>query len=312
MIIIAGIKSEEPVRLVIESAELAGLEYFVFNQGDAHLYDINFSAGNRHHGAWLYASNQTIDLNRVKGVYFRMMDSSIFPDNLNRFRYQMDDASKKKLVFINEVFSNICDILPCRVLNRPNNMNSNFSKIYQLKYIREAGFKIPPTLVTNNKDCVSNMMAQHRNLIFKSLSSVRSIVKPLEAAYLQRMDMLKYLPTQFQKCLDGFNVRVHVVEDALFSMQIISKSIDYRYSGRDGNESELIPYELPTDIKKKCFKLSASLSLPLCGIDLFMTSDGGCYCFEVNPSPGYSFFQPSSSTEISDAIVKYLQHGTAR
>jgi hypothetical protein len=312
MIIIAGIKSEEPVSMVIDSAVKAGIEYFIFNQRDAHHYDINFLAGKKDKGAWLYASGQTIDLNKIEGVYFRMMDSSILPENLNRSRFGLDHASRTRMIFINEVFSNICDILPCRVLNRPNKMNSNFSKIYQLKFIRDAGLKIPPTLVTNDKESVSKMLREHPNLIFKSLSSTRSIVKPLDNSHLRRMDLLKFLPTQFQQCLDGFNVRVHVVGDVLFAMQIISKSIDYRYSSRDGNDVELVPYDLPSDIKKKCFELSASLSLPLCGIDLFMTKDDNFYCFEVNPSPGYSFFQQSSSTEISDAIVKYLQNGTAR
>ena len=155
------------------------------------------------------------------------------------------------------------------------------------------------------------MQKANTQIIFKSLSSVRSIVQPLNDSITKRLDLLKFLPTQFQKCLEGNNIRVHVIGDVLFAMKIISDSIDYRYAGREGNNTELQHFDLPDEIRQKCFNLSAALFLPFCGIDLFHTTDGEYYCFEVNPCPGYSFFQRSSS-DISDAIVNFLQHGTAK
>ena len=48
------------------------------------------------------------------------------------------------------------------------------------------------------------------------------------------------------------------------------------------------------------------LDLPLCGIDLKRAVDGTFFCFEVNPSPAYSYYQDQTGQPIADALVDYL------
>ena len=69
----------------------------------------------------------------------------------------------------------------------------------------------------------------------------------------------------------------------------------------------MVPVNLPPEIVARCVNLSRTLELPLCGIDLKLTPDGDYYCFEVNPSPAYSYYQECSGQDIATAIVKYLQ-----
>jgi hypothetical protein len=311
MIIIAGIPSEEPVSFVIKSAENLGIDHFVFNQRKAFKYDICFSASNNLEEAFLYADGEKIDLLKIDGIYYRMMESAILPENRNRSTTSLDDEQKIKLNFINDLFTNICDILPCRIANRPKNMNSNFSKLYQGKFILNAGLRFPETIITNVPEKVRNMKKEQGELIFKSISSTRSIVKKLDFLSEPRLKYLKFLPTQFQECLKGNNIRVHVVGDKIFAAEISTESIDYRYAASDNNEIQMVRVNLPEKIKSKCFQLSEALSLPLCGIDIFRTFKNEFYCFEANPCPGYSYYQNLAGLKISDAIVKYLAYGTA-
>jgi len=52
--------------------------------------------------------------------------------------------------------------------------------------------------------------------------------------------------------------------------------------------------------------LAASLDLVVAGIDLRRTPDGEWYCFEVNPSPAFSYYESATHQPISAAIAALL------
>ena len=85
---------------------------------------------------------------------------------------------------------------------------------------------------------------------------------------------------------------------------IVSDAVDYRYGSRDGIENEMSAYELPDAIRDRCVRLSKALNLPLCGIDFKRTPDGEYVCFEVNPSPAFSYYEENAGQPISTAIGK--------
>jgi glutathione synthase/RimK-type ligase-like ATP-grasp enzyme len=45
------------------------------------------------------------------------------------------------------------------------------------------------------------------------------------------------------------------------------------------------------------------------GIDLRCTPENEWYCFEVNPSPAFTYYQGTSNNEIGEAIAQLLVHG---
>ena len=71
-------------------------------------------------------------------------------------------------------------------------------------------------------------------------------------------------------------------------------------------DADLTPTTLPDDVRQRCVDLARSLSLPFVGIDLRETLDGDHVCFEVNPMPGYSYFESSTGQPISEALVRLL------
>ena len=173
------------------------------------------------------------------------------------------------------------------------------------------GFAVPPSLVSNDPAEVLAFEAEHGPLIYKSASGVRSIVRELDAEARGRLDRLRHCPTLFQRRLRGSNVRVHVVGQEVYATEIDAEVVDYRYASRQGGHAELRPTTLEPRTRERCLRASQVLGLPFVGLDLMLEEDGQTYCFEANPSPGYSFFEDATGQDISGALARLLRGAEA-
>jgi glutathione synthase/RimK-type ligase-like ATP-grasp enzyme len=189
-------------------------------------------------------------------------------------------------------------------------MGSNFSKPFQAQLIAEHGFAVPETLVTNDPDLVRAFVAEHGRAIFKSISSERSIVSVLDDDDLARLDAIRWCPVQFQAFVEGTDVRVHTVGGEVFATAISSDATDYRYATRQtGDAATMEACELERELADRCLALAAGLGLDLAGIDLRITPAGEAVCFEVNPSPVYSYYEAHTGQPMAAAIACYLAGG---
>ncbi|MEO6313830.1 MAG: hypothetical protein ABIU63_10855 [Chitinophagaceae bacterium] len=307
-----GIPSESPLEMAILSAEKAGIPYLVLDQRALHHCNLAIGFVNNRFSATLQMNDTDYDLEKFSGIYFRTMDYLAMPHaDPQSLRYIGADSVQKSGLLHQQLLYWM-DITAVRILNAPWTMSSNISKPFQAQLIKEAGLKIPPTCITTDSGALRQFQQMYPALIYKSVSSVRSIVKELQPADEGILHKIQYLATQFQQKLTGTNIRVHVVGDVLFATRIESDVTDYRYAGRENKTAALTVFRLPKKIEKACFQLSESLGLTLCGIDLFLTDENEYYCFEVNPSPGYSYYQQHTGQDISGAIARWLYYGTAK
>ena len=199
--------------------------------------------------------------------------------------------------------------LPCAVVNRLEGGMSNNSKVYQALLLRQCGLLVPPTLVTNDPEAARQFYEDcQREVIYKSLSGIRSIVRRLEPEQLSRLTLLRHGPTQFQSFIPGDNIRVHTVGDRLFATRVHTKAVDYRYARRDGHKVKMEPANLPPLVEDACLRVARELNLLLTGIDLKETPDGKYYCFEVNPCPGFLYYERYTGQPISTALADLLHH----
>jgi glutathione synthase/RimK-type ligase-like ATP-grasp enzyme len=81
---------------------------------------------------------------------------------------------------------------------------------------------------------------------------------------------------------------------------------DYRYARRQGGDTTIRPYVLPDDCADRFLALTVSMGLLVAGIDLRRTPDGRWFCFEVNPSPGFTYYQDQTGHPIDQAIAELL------
>ena len=179
------------------------------------------------------------------------------------------------------------------VVNRPSAEASNHSKLLQARAIRESGFATPESLVTNDRDRILAFRARHGSVIYKSLSSIRSIVAELDPETLPAGAMG---PAFLQQRVRGTNVRAHVAGDRTFACAVESEGVDYRYA-----EARLHPVTLPPDVAARCVTLASRLGLLLAGIDLIEGEDGDWYCLETNPSPAFTAFDDDGAIALAVA-----------
>jgi hypothetical protein len=248
----------------------------------------------------------TADIAEISGVFVRYVES---PGHAPMTQVRPDLAP----VALAECQASVMTFLeyfPRAVANRCNPSLSNQSKPYQSLLIRAAGLMVPETLITSEPAAARAFIDEcGGDVIFKSLSSVRSIVRRPTERDLERLPLLRECPAQFQRFVPGDNIRVHVVADEIFATRAKTAAVDYRYAQQQGCSLEMEPTDLPAQVQSACLALSRSSGLLFSGVDLKETPDGEYVCFEVNPSPGFIFYERRTGQPISTALVETLRRG---
>jgi RimK-like ATP-grasp domain len=303
MIILAGIPSETPLAMVRKELESMNSEFLLFNQREFEHMSLDFCIENKQVIGTLQIRGTKYDLGDIQGMYMRMMDDSLLPE----IEKEPPGSEKRlKCKILHESLFHFSEIATCKVVNRISAMASNSSKPFQAQIIRKHGFSIPETLITNDKNAVIDFKNSFPKVIYKSVSGVRSIVQVLGDEDMERLKFISMCPVQFQEYVDGLNVRVHVIGDKVFATSIETDFTDYRYATKFGSDVKLKPFTLENNYAENCIKLSESLGLDFAGIDLKVTSNHEVFCFEVNPSPAYSYYQSNTEQPIARSVAEYL------
>jgi glutathione synthase/RimK-type ligase-like ATP-grasp enzyme len=303
MILLCGIPSESPMAMVCARLDELGMPYLLLNQRDVAHARIAYEVSNGEVSGELWVHQQSYPLSEFSGIYTRLMDDQSLPE----VRHEPTHSPiRVRCRAFHDALIQWMEITPARVVNRIVPMASNSSKPYQAQLIRQHGFLTPETLITNDPEVVRAFHAQHGRVIYKSISSVRSIVQTLEVMDYSRLESIRWCPTQFQAFVAGDNVRVHVVDRQVFATRIRTDVTDYRYAHHQGSEAELTEVTLDSELAERCVELAQALELPFAGIDLKITPDDEVYCFEVNPSPGFSYYESHTGQPISNALAQYL------
>jgi hypothetical protein len=298
LIMLWGLGTERPFEVMCGELEERGLPVLLVDQRDVAETEVELNVGAEVSGR-IRTRQHDVDIREVTAAYVRPCDSRLLPAVA---RAGQGSELWRHATTVAELLSTWVELTPALVVNRFSSMGSNGSKPYQLEIIRGHGFNVPDTLVTTDAEAVRAFRERHGEIIYKSVSSVRSIVSRLRPE--QRLDDVAFCPTQFQQYVPGTDHRVHVVGAEIFPCEIICDATDYRYPGEE--DVELHARRLPPEIEERCFRLASAMNLPVAGIDLRRTPDGEWYCLEVNPSPAYSYYQAHAGLPISAAVARLL------
>ena len=308
MILVCGGLADTVTELVCARLEDCGYPYRFIDLGtypSGHQIK-SYWNGSRPSG-FISGPDWKLDLDEVTGVYARFLGPEgrasrpdTTPETLSAMHFEYDTG-----------LLSVLEDLPCLVVNRVSGGISNNSKVYQALIVRQFGLLTPPTLVTNDPAAARNFYEDcGGEVIYKSLSGIRSIVRRVKPDQLDRLSLLRNCPAQFQAFIPGDNVRVHTVGDELFATRVLSDVVDYRYAKREGGDVEMEPIMLPDNIAEACFNLAQHFDLPLAGIDLKLTPSGEYYCFEVNPCPGFLYYEKYGAQPVSLALANLLYRGS--
>jgi RimK-like ATP-grasp domain len=307
MILVCGGLADPVTELVCARIEQLNYPYRLLNLGlfpHGHTLDCRWQAGEI--TGRITGPDWDIDLSRISGVFVRYVEGAAHAP-MSAVRPELESAA---LAECQAGVTSFLEHFPRAVANRCNPSLSNQSKPYQSCLIRAAGFSIPETFITSDPDAARAFIAEYDgDVIFKSLSAVRSIVRRPSTRDIERLPLLRECPVQFQRYVPGDNIRVHVVGDEVFATRARSEAVDYRYAKQQGCALEMEPADLPAHVQASCISLSRTLGLLLTGIDLKETPDGEYFCFEVNTSPGFIFYESHTGQPISTALVELLRRG---
>lgn len=270
MILLIGVKTDPVLRYFFDQNYVRRDKRIVFINTERIGQDILISDL-----GWTLPSGEVLPHNQITGVYNRMVSSMKSP-----MMYYLN-------WLLDECYPN--------VINRPKDTLSNFSKVWQLTLARSLGFEIPATQIYANQKITGE-----GDYIYKSISSVRSIVERVENNRQKKVNE----PVIFQPDKGRHNIRVHVLNDQYVAQEVISNEVDYRY---DLHARFAQQCQVPLWLRHKILRLSKELGLVFSGID-FLFEDGRYYFLEINPSPGYAYFEKQlSGTPISTMLYKMLR-----
>lgn len=292
MILIWGPCADPPLAAVLMALLRRSAPLAVVDPRTATACTVEMMIDPQVHGT-LSLGGMQVNLAEVQGVYLRPIVAGAGADQPG----------------VHESLWAFSEVTPALVLNRPAAMAGNASKPFQSAQARAVGFATPDTLITTSREAARAFAAEHDEVIYKSTSGVRSVVATLDPTDEQRLDDLQSCPTQFQQRVAGVDVRVHVVGPLVFACEVRSSAVDYRYAGRHGLDVQIRAVELPADVAAQCLALAELTELPLAGIDLRRTANDQWYCFEINPSPGFTYYTNATDQPVADAIADLLLAG---
>jgi glutathione synthase/RimK-type ligase-like ATP-grasp enzyme len=309
VILLWGLTGDSPFDAVRHALVRRNADFVLVDQRDVESVRVDLRVGPGVTGK-VEVNGEPFAFEQFSAAYWRTYDARRLPAVIG-------DPSEDESVLhhawaLDEAFGAWMEVTDAVVVNRPSAMASNGSKPYQSEILRRHGFDVPATLVTTDPDEVLAFWTDKSTAIYKSISGTRSIVARLAETHVSRIQQVTSCPTQFQQYVPGQDHRVHVVGDEVFATAVCSEADDYRYAGRTGEPAELVATEVPDEIAQRCIEVTRSMGLALSGIDLRRAPDGRWFCFEVNPSPGFTYYESHTGQPIADAIARLLVTPTAR
>jgi len=305
VILLWGLTGDGPFDSVRAALDRRAAPYLLVDQRDVLRTGFELECG------WSVRATVVLDgvrvpLDEVTAVYWRTYDVRRVPSVRAAQAAAADGGAQLAARNVELAMVSWLDLTEAMVVNRPSSMATNSSKPYQLHLLDGQGFERPRTLITTDPDEVTRFWTDSGAVIYKSISGTRSVVSRLTNAHLDRVGNVSWCPTQFQQFVPGRDVRVHVVGQQVFASEVVSDADDYRYAGQTGDGVQVHETTLPDQVAQSCLSVTRHLGMHLAGIDLRRAPDGRWFCFEVNPSPGFTYYESQTHQPIAAAIASLL------
>jgi glutathione synthase/RimK-type ligase-like ATP-grasp enzyme len=242
-------------------------------------------------GAVLQAEDRKIPLDDVRAAYLR---PSAIPMHSNEERRAFD------------VLLAWADHADGKIVNRPTPSLLNHSKPLQSQWIRRLGLRTPETFISTDPAAVRAFAERHGDVVYKSISGVRSIVGRLTENRRSDLDDVAHCPTQFQEYIPGHDLRIHVFGDVVHALRIRGTCDDYRYPADHDAPLEVEQADVAPCWTAQLRSVVRQMGLVVAGIDFRVTPSGEMYCLEINPSPAFTYYEQLAGVSLAKYIAALL------
>ena len=207
-------------------------------------------------------------------------------------------------------------------VNDPDRDEAASRKMWQLRVASELGLRVPRTCMTNDPArALGFIESEPGSVVFKSFSASEVTwreTRLVRDEHRELFDRVRLAPVIFQECIPGgFDIRVTIVGDQVFSAEIRSGESSYDLDFRVDTENAPIEvHPLPEPVEGRLMRMMRRLGLRYGAIDLRRAPDGDYVFLEVNPAGQWLFIELATGQPISSALARLLgcldQEVTAR
>jgi hypothetical protein len=187
-------------------------------------------------------------------------------------------------------------------------------KPFQLMKAKEAGLRIPRTVITSDPGDASRFIEDLRGpAVFKALTGTSwqfTETRRLLDEHSQYLDKLRYAPVIFQELIEArCDVRANVIDNRVFAVSIRPDHPGAILDWRMDAASRIAPYVLPPQTERALVRLVRALGLRFGAIDLRLNPDGDYVFLEVNPAGQFLFCEIHAGQPISRQLAESLLSG---
>ena len=311
MIIILSTSDNFHANLVQGKLESHGLDFLRVNSDQIPIDKCFFS--NEGFGSLdIYGRN--INLSDISGVFVHhpriIVSNAIGTDSLDRALFRSSWVN-----FLNWIEC----FIPCiKWVNSLSKIRLSSSVFNQLDLAKRVGFEVPRTCFSNDLLKIKTFFGNNIDVILKTgplqglfMPGKRILANIVSLKNIDE-DIISKSPCLFQEYIDkSFELRVHLVDDKIFSCKIDSQfsenkktRVDWRnYSISDTPHT---PFELDDISSGRIKDIAKALGLRLGIFDFIVTKNQKLIFLECNSQGYWSWIEDLTGLKITDAVVDSL------
>lgn len=199
------------------------------------------------------------------------------------------------------------------VVNPPKSLEVAIDKWLTLHRLDAVGLPVPATMACQSR--IDGMEAFERlggDVVIKPLfgGEGRGLIRVQDKdiawrvmGALQQIGQVLYIQ-QFTEHF-GYDIRVMVIGDKVFSMKRIATHDSWRTNISQGSRAE--PHQISENERELAVRAANAVGGSVLGIDLLPTKDGRLLVLEVNAVPGWKGLSQALNIDIAYEILKHIQ-----
>jgi hypothetical protein len=247
---------------------------------------------------------EAVDLSAVRAVWWRRPQPFGFEDGLDcgiNGRFAHNECR--------EAIDGLWQLLDAYWVNDPLRDDRAHRKLLQLKIATELGISIPRTLVTSDPARAKAFLAEGTNIYkpFSGLEEAWRETRLVGSEERSSLDLVRHAPVIFQRYVEGVDVRVTVVGDAVFAAEIDVRAADYPVDFRMSMAGARIDRcTLPEAVTRSIHALMRKLGLVYGALDFRRRPDGTYVFLEINPAGQWLFVEDATGLPIARRLAAHL------
>jgi hypothetical protein len=185
-------------------------------------------------------------------------------------------------------------------------------KVYQLAEARNAGFRVPRTLISQSRDEVIAFVRQVGRAIVKPVVGARGPslwTRWMDAPEAIPASSFEVCPAAYQEYIEGCrHVRLNCFGDRMYAAVIETDALDWRPDLR----VPISPWPVPADLGQRVDTVLRRLGLRMGVVDLKLTPEGEPVWLEVNPQGQFLFLEPLTGEPLTEHFADFMLSAAGR